>query len=735
MKNYFIKIIICLVFLFTPMAEYNVNAKEKEQQKVALISIKDGMIMQALKSISEQFPNIKIRQRYTETYYGISVSGSLEELSELAKLPLVTDIHFVTTYRAHVEESIPFIGADEAENYKDARGRTITGEGIKVGIIDTGVDYRHPDLKTNYGGGYDTIDQDKDPMETKLEERSTFHGTHVAGVIAANGKRKGVAPKAKIYAYRALGPGGVGTSETVMAAIERAVKDKVDIINLSLGNDVNGPDWPTSVALDKAVEKGILAITAVGNSGPGLWTVGSPATATKALSVGASYPPLLFPSIHVKGKETIITPMIGSMKWDKDLSGRFVFKNYGEKSDLKRVRNKIVLLERGKITFSDKVKNAQAAGAKAVIVFNNVNGGFMGQIKGKYKIPAATISRKDGLLIKKEIEENKTIAKIGSEKKVDILADFSSRGPVTGTWQMKPDLLAPGVQIKSTIPGGYLSLQGTSMASPHVAGAAALLKQLHPKWSTDDIKSVLVNTATPLYKNNKTMYHAYEQGAGRLDIDKALDTETTLFPTSLALGVTKKADQQVKKDFTVKISNKSNKPKQITAINNQQVTGIKWVLPKAFTIPPNTTKSINLNATIQTKDLKDGFYDGAITFTTNDTESLRMPYLLLHGEPNFPSVMGFHFGKAKGKQHYKYELYLPSKVEEYKIAVFEAETFRLLDIIDEQKNSKRGIIKRELILKDFPKSGIYKFVIFYKRKQYESATESYVNVAKIYVED
>jgi len=733
MKKHYLKIIICLVFLLSSLNVTDVNA-QVQQKQIALISIKDGMITQALKSIGKHFPNIKIREKYTETYYGISVSGSLEELSQLARLPLVNDIHFVTTYRAHVEDSIPFIGADEAENYKDQKGRMITGEGIKVGVIDTGVDYRHPDLKSNYGGGYDTIDQDKDPMETKLEEKSTFHGTHVAGVIAANGKRKGVAPKATIFAYRALGPGGVGTSETVLAAIERAVKDKVDIINLSLGNDVNGPDWPTSIALNKAVEKGVLAITAAGNSGPGLWTVGSPATAAKALSVGASYPPVLFPSIHVDGKENIITPMIGSAKWKNDLKGRIVFKKYGEKGDIKRVRNKFVLIERGKITFTDKVKNAQAAGAKAVIVFNNVDGEFVGQVKGKFKIPAATISRKEGLRIKKELEKEKTIVKTGQEKKVDILADFSSRGPVTGTWQMKPDLLAPGVQIKSTIPGGYLALQGTSMASPHVAGAAALLKQLHPNWSIDDLKSVLVNTATPLYKNNKTLYHVYEQGAGRLNINKALETETTLFPTSLSLGVTRDNDKQIKKDFTVKISNKSNKPKQVIATNNQRVEGIQWVLPKPITIPANATKNINVTAIVQTRFLKDGFYDGAITFST-PKETLRMPYLLLHGEPNFPSVMGFHFGKVKGKDRYKYELYLPSEVEEYKIAVFESETFRLLDIIDEKKNSKRGIVKKELVLKKFPKSGIYKFVIFYKRKQYESATESYVNVAKIYVED
>jgi len=103
-------------------------------------------------------------------------------------------------------------------------------------------------------------------MET-TKVGATLHGTHVAGIIAANGRMQGVAPEADIYAYRALGPGGQGTTEQVIEAIERAVEDGVDIINLSLGNSVNGPDWPTSEALDKAVELGVVAVTSNGNSG------------------------------------------------------------------------------------------------------------------------------------------------------------------------------------------------------------------------------------------------------------------------------------------------------------------------------------------------------------------------------------------------------------------------------------------------------------------------------------
>src|SRR5699024_6464680 len=105
-----------------------------------------------------------------------------------------------------------------------------------------------------------------DPMETqKTEGIPTLHGTHVAGIISANGELKGVAPDADVYAYRALGPGGRGTSVQVIAALEKAVKDGMDVINLSLGNNVNGPDYPTSMAVNRAVELGASVVTANGN--------------------------------------------------------------------------------------------------------------------------------------------------------------------------------------------------------------------------------------------------------------------------------------------------------------------------------------------------------------------------------------------------------------------------------------------------------------------------------------
>src|SRR5699024_12848392 len=122
---------------------------------------------------------------------------------------------------------------------------------------DTGIDYNHPDLMANYAGGFDLIDPDDDTTETqKTEGRPTLHGTHVAGIIGANGDLRGVAPNAEIHAYRALGPGGSGTSVQVIAALEQAVEDGVDVINLSLGIGVNGTDYSSSIS---GIEYGVYS--------------------------------------------------------------------------------------------------------------------------------------------------------------------------------------------------------------------------------------------------------------------------------------------------------------------------------------------------------------------------------------------------------------------------------------------------------------------------------------------
>ena len=122
-----------------------------------------------------------------------------------------------------------------------------------------------------------------------------------------------------------------------------------------------------------------------------------------------------------------------------------------------------------------------------------------------------SVTKEEGIILKEKIGKGERLFKTLIIEEKDTLADFSSRGPVTSTWEIKPDILAPGVTITSTIPGGYLSLQGTSMAAPHVAGACALIKQAHPDWGPEKIKAALMNYAKPLQNNSGEFYKTYEQ--------------------------------------------------------------------------------------------------------------------------------------------------------------------------------------------------------------------------------
>ncbi|MEH7374226.1 S8 family serine peptidase, partial [Neobacillus drentensis] len=165
------------------------------------------------------YKGVKLRRVFHHALDGFSVEGSAETLAEIGRShKQIKNVSPVITYQAETEESVKIIGGEEVRSFFDKKNERLTGKGVTVGVIDTGVDYTHPDLKRNYAGGRDLVDNDRDPMETLALGKATIHGTHVAGIIAANGKIKGVAPEAKIVAYRALGPGGGGTTEQVLAA-------------------------------------------------------------------------------------------------------------------------------------------------------------------------------------------------------------------------------------------------------------------------------------------------------------------------------------------------------------------------------------------------------------------------------------------------------------------------------------------------------------------------------------
>ena len=720
--------------------------EDPHTEKIAIVLTKHQLNKQEINSQLNKLKNTKLRRIFTHAVTGYSVKGPVSELQKLEKLNDIQFLSEVNTYKVENSAHLPtrykpsesfidhfeLIGTDAVHGILDKKGNRLTGKGITIGVIDTGIDYAHPDLRRSFAGGHDLVDGDDDPMETKgAGFRSTLHGTHVAGVIAANGRMRGIAPDAKLVAYRALGPGGSGTTEQVIAAIDEAIKDKVDILNLSLGNDVNGPDLPISLALNKAVDEGIVAVTSSGNSGPNRWTVGSPGTASKAISVGASTPPMKVPYLNAPGisKEIRLELLQGSDNWNITQSENLIFAGIGTKEEMKGVRDKLVLVERGKLTFTEKAKNALEAGAIGVIIYNNTKGTFFGNLEEPLPIPVAAISKEEGLALKKQLEENSVLIRINLIEEKDILADFSSRGPVTVTWEIKPDIVAPGVAINSTIPGGYLPLQGTSMAAPHIAGAAALIKQAHPDWTPAEIKAAIMNTAKDIADRDGIRYRTFEQGAGRIQLEAAIKTESLVVPGSLQFGKFQLADNMHRHSAKLTVKNTGSTMKTYSFSIPKIEQGIEWDLPMSFSLKPNEVKDVALAMTASPAMLKDKIHDGAL-FIDDGKDKIRIPYLYVVEEPDYPRVMGFDFAPADNGGAYRYEVYLPGGAEEFGIALFDPDQYRFVGFLDWGRKLEKGMVGKEIPLEKLPEEGMYLAKVFAKKQGKESTIDAMIFIGK-----
>lgn len=713
--------------------------ENKHEQKTAIVQLKEHLTTSEIEKLLKPYPNLKLRYTFQHIFHGFSVTGPKHELDKIAELGLTQQIYPSYTYQLQVSSypnvliqehnNIDLIGTKEIRRLNDKNGRPLTGKGIKVGVIDTGIDYTHPDLRKSYVKGYDFVDNDSDPMETvNMGPNDTFHGTHVAGVIAANGKMKGVACEAKIYAYRALGPGGFGTTEMIIAAIEQAIKDGVDVLNLSLGTSINGPDLPTSLALDKAVEHGIVAVTSNGNSGPDLWTVGTPGTSHKAISVGASTPNIKVPYLDYFQKQFRLTPFSGSKQWNIDRSYMLVDGGLGRVGDFqnKDAVGKMAVIKRGKLTFTEKVKNAEKHGAKAVIIYNNEKGDVLGQLEGEIKIPVAFISKKDGERLLKLMRERPMPAKITLKEEQDTLADFSSRGPVTFNWEIKPDVVAPGVAIVSTVPGGYMPLQGTSMASPHVAGASAILKQANPHLTPEQMKAIFMNTSIPLKRNSEDYYDTFEQGAGRIRIDKAIKTKVIIDPGALIFGKVEGTNfEENKKRIT--IENVSDQPIRITFQVPERSDEIGWHLPTRFMLQPNEKRQLTIGLEVKNEHKVNEIFNGYLTmFAGSDT--IHVPYLYVTTEPDYPRIMAFSVEDANHEDLFQYEVYLPGGAEEFGIALFDPDTYRFIDYLDWEENVRRGLISRTMNKSDAIPKGTYIAIAFAKKAEKEDYIEQIIEI-------
>ncbi|KAI8147925.1 peptidase S8/S53 domain-containing protein [Fennellomyces sp. T-0311] len=445
----------------------------------------------------------------------------------------------------------------------------LTGKGIKIGIVDTGVDYMHPALGGCFGPecrvayGYDFVGDDyngeNEPMPNPDPRDCNGHGTHVAGIIGANDgifKFTGVAPEVTMGAYRVFGCDGSSADDVIMKAMEKAYEDGMDVINLSLG-DIGWPDSPTSVLADILSLKGMIVCAAAGNEGSkGVFEVGAPSLGRHVISVASTDNMQALAHTIKFGDKTIGYSTASGNPFEMPeanivpVSDTFLSENDACGPIDKDLRGKIALIGRGGCLFSEKVVNVQSAGAMAAIVYNNEAGLITPAASDpSVHIDFAGISKEYGeLLFNQAKSDPGTVYSLSSE---DISFPIDTAGTIStfSSWglapdlSIKPDVSAPGGQIYSTFPlerGSYATLSGTSMASPHVAGIIALLQEArggNRSIDIDELRGSLISTSTPfnIYTTD-ALDSVARQGTGLINAYRALRVSTKVTPEQLQLG-------------------------------------------------------------------------------------------------------------------------------------------------------------------------------------------------------
>lgn len=551
------------------------------------------------KWLAKQLPQVEVVAEYAITFNGIGLKLNGASLDEISRGPGAVNKGYSATYHKAMSESTSLINTGAI--WTSLGGQSHAGAGIKVGVIDSGIDQSHPFLQPNEGMGVpagfpkgDTRYTSKKVIVAKVFHQEPWqtakavesHGTHVAGTVAGkagtmapldNKPLSGVAPGAYLGNYNVF-PGTVESAKDlfIAKAVEEAVKDGMDVLNLSLGGTPHKGAALLDMTVNAAVDAGVVVAISAGNEGPGNYTVGSPGTADKVITVAAttnsrSFAMFLKSEAFSDGKTVATTGTQGG-EVKESLSGEYALWSDAASGDKlacssisgKPLDGKLAVIQRGSCTFTEKINNAAAAGAKGVIIYqlDGVSEPIPMSSDGA-NIPAVMIGNEPGnALVNWKGNRNVTITypltKIDATP--NLLANFSSWGP-TPNYTLKPDVAAPGVNIySSVVGGGYELYQGTSMASPHVAGAAATLlaysKANNLGWGPAEVKAALMGTANELAGSvipNTEVKDPLKVGAGIIDLDRAMKTPAMAFPSSLSFGLVRPVGEQTYQlNFTLK---------------------------------------------------------------------------------------------------------------------------------------------------------------------------------------
>ncbi|KAF9436084.1 hypothetical protein BGZ76_004868 [Entomortierella beljakovae] len=530
--------------------------------------------------------SFKVRNKYNQ-FNGASIQvGSGHSSDDIAKIPGIKRVWPVEIY--HLPKSTASLNDDLIRpDLTSAHNMTgvdyvqeafkYTGKGIKVGVIDSGVDYTHPALGGCFGEGcrvqygwdfvgdrYDdagVATEDSDPRDT-----CNGHGTHVAGIIGADARKVGapqpfvgVAPEVTFGAYRIFSCAGSGASDIIMSGMELAFTQGMDIINLSLGSGSAYKNNPIAVLAESLVKKGLTVVASAGNDGAdGVWSVSNTGLGDFSTST-ASFD-------NIAGSYNYVSyaggdyPYAPSQAWGKELNLPAsatlapVFEKDGTLSDGclassyegQGVIGKVVLVL-GDITrckSGGRGAAAKAAGAAGMLIQTTPLG--LSNLGGNpdFQMASVEFGAGEALIAANKKNPANTLTWSTEKKSFKIEgggspSDFSSWG-LDGELRIKPDIAGPGGMILSTYPvpmGSYAIDSGTSMSSPYVAGAHALLYNAHNKVLLgQDARKILMNTATPgKFAKHNEIAPVAKQGAGLVNVKNAINTKTIFSPDKIEL--------------------------------------------------------------------------------------------------------------------------------------------------------------------------------------------------------
>ncbi len=629
---------------------------------------------------------IPVRNQTETVLNTLLVEANEEELEWLRRQPGVESATFDHEFKPLLDAALPLVGAPQV--WASLGGENNAGRGVKIGIIDSGIDQTHPMLD---GSGLTPAGSPFPLGETRFTNNKVIvarnftsesdpadrlgHGTFVAA--AAAGRRAqsplvslaGVAPAAFLGSYKVFG--ATGSPGDVIKAIDRAVQDGMDIINLSLGEPISSPPPPNDpyfLAIRNATGLGVVVVAAASNDGPTPRTISIPGILADVITVGASTNSRTYtPTVRV----TAPAPVPGALERMSALAGSvpaltspvgpavIVDVTQLDPSGLAcsalpagSLSGRIVLIRRGICFFRDKVKNAAQGGAAGVVIYNHVSGTVRMDTAGA-PIPSVSLTNADGLALLAFLRNNPGTVQVLIDSQLtsfpetaDLVTGFSGRGPNTD-FSIKPDLVAPGNDILSATqsldpsgdlfnPDRYTTADGTSFSTPIVSGAAALLRQKFGSgFAPANIKSALVNTATPLAKTlDGALISVMNAGAGKLNLPAALSATLVARPVSLSFGassprVALNSTQQVTLTnvgtttaaYTASIAPRYSDPNLKVAVD-----------PSTFTLAAGA--SATLNVSVSNTSMLQSSYEGFINIRNQAANTaINVPYWVSFAVP------------------------------------------------------------------------------------------------------